>query len=998
MLNLSRILRALKPSRGSITRRDQGRYRPGFDCLEDRSLMSTPPLTPAIALQPVLTGLNGALHVTNAGDGSNRLFIAEQRGVIRVMQPGASTTTVFLNLSNTTVDGVPGLNLVRAPAVPGGSEQGLLGLAFHPDYEVNGRFFLHYTTLEDGSGSMPVNQIVEYQVDPTNPNEALTTETMILRFPAQPFGNHNGGSIEFGNDGYLYSSKGDGGSGGDPGNRAQDRRDTIAGVNNENSWFGKVHRIDINGPDQFPEDPFRNYAIPASNPFVGLMVSGPLGTEPLEPAREEIYAYGVRNPYRFSFDRPTGQLWLGDVGQGQREEINIIVQGGNYGWRAFEGTRVQTGADPLVANPGATIFPITEYGVETVPGGSRSVTGGQVYRGTQSALPEGAYLFGDFVTGQLMVYTNGWRFSLQTLQLPSSFGVDEDGEIYITSFNGTMQRVVNPNLGVRILDSGGADFATTASFLPFPAQGFGNDVHYAPAGAGKEAADWTFTGLTPGRYRVSATWSPHPNRATDSPFTVYDGPAGNGPSLGTFPIDQETAPGTFVEKGIRWQDLSTGSFVITGTTLSVRLTDAANEFVIADAVRVERMGDADDPEIVVQQGEFDLADNTGVAIFDGAPVGGALAKTFFVFNMGGADLTLSDLTATGGFSILSGFVSTKLAPGDATTFQIQIDTAKAGLFNGTVSFTTNDADEDPFDFTVVGAVGGATFTQIIDNDDPGYADSGFTPFAGQGFANGVAFADAGTGFREALPATPAGNAPAFATWTFSGLTPGLYRVSATWSSDANRATNAPFVIRDGSTILDQVRINQELDPDDYSADGGVWKNLGGPYLISSGTIEVLLTNAANEYVIADAIRIERLPFDPTWIIDDGDGFPSFVATPGFVPFESQGFKNNVSYANPGTGSETATFTFDGLVDDATYKVSITWTPHPNRATNAPFTVNGGSPIFVNQEQSPEDFRAAGASWQILGNFAAASGQIEVQLTDFADEYVIADAVLIERLT
>src|SRR6185436_14014264 len=231
--------------------------------------------------------------------------------LIKVLQPGGAVPTVFLDL--------------RAKVSFGG-ERGLLGLAFHPDYETNGRFFVDYTRLPDGT-----TVIAEYHASVANPNVADPAETVLLTI-AQPFANHNGGMIAFGPDGYLYIGMGDGGSANDPGARAQ----------NVDELLGKILRIDVD----HAASPTQLYSSPADNPFAGAIAG-----------RDEIYAWGFRNPWRFSFDRQTGALIAGDVGQSAREEIDVVVKGGNYGWRTFEGT-LCTGLDPPPCNPAPFIMPI----------------------------------------------------------------------------------------------------------------------------------------------------------------------------------------------------------------------------------------------------------------------------------------------------------------------------------------------------------------------------------------------------------------------------------------------------------------------------------------------------------------------------------------------------------------------------------------------------------------------------------------------------------------
>jgi hypothetical protein len=296
---------------------------------------------------------------------------------------------------------------IRAKVLSGG-EQGLLGLAFHPDHEVNGRFFVFYTR--------PVDRalvIAEYGLT-GDPDVADTDETVVLIIPHPTHDNHNGGMLAFGHDGYLYIGVGDGGSANDPPDNAQ----------NLDVLLGKILRIDVDPPagSGLP------YVSPPTNPFVGMA-----------GARDEIFAYGLRNPWRFSFDRLTGQQWVADVGQGQREEVDTpILSGGNYGWRVYEGTRC-TGNDPSLCNPGSYLFPLFEY-MHT--GGRCSITGGYVYRGQQSAVGDGTYVYGDFCTGEIF----GWNGSTTALLLDtslniSSFGEDERGEIYVVGLGGTVSRI-----------------------------------------------------------------------------------------------------------------------------------------------------------------------------------------------------------------------------------------------------------------------------------------------------------------------------------------------------------------------------------------------------------------------------------------------------------------------------------------------------------------------------------------------------------------------------
>lgn len=367
----------------------------------------------AIQLQPVLTGLSSPVFVTHARDGSNRLFVVEQGGIIKVLQPGATAPTEFLNITSRVLSG---------------GERGLLGLAFHPDYETNRRFFVNYTRQTDGA-----TVIAEYRVSTGNPNVADTTEIIHLIIP-QPFPNHNGGMIEFGQDGFLYIGMGDGGSANDPGNRAQ----------NIEELLGKMLRIDVDTPDGSVP-----YSSPASNPFFGPTAG-----------RDEIYAYGFRNPFRWSFDRQTGVLWAGDVGQGQREEIDNVTLGGNYGWRIFEGTLCTNLGPTACTACGNCIPPVGEY---SHTGGRCSITGGYVYRGTRQTFAPGTYIFADFCTGEIFRLNGSAPALLLDTSLGiSSFGEDQAGELYVVDLGGSVFRIVNPNNSV---DTVGVYRPTTATFF-----------------------------------------------------------------------------------------------------------------------------------------------------------------------------------------------------------------------------------------------------------------------------------------------------------------------------------------------------------------------------------------------------------------------------------------------------------------------------------------------------------------------------------------------------
>lgn len=374
----------------------------------------------AISLKAVTSGLSAPIGIASANDGSNRLFIIEQGGKIRIVANGILTRTPFLDISSRIVSG---------------GELGLLGLAFHPSYSTNGRFFVNYT--RNGANGLET-VIAEYAVSDTDPNLASSRSEKILLTFRQPFENHNGGMIAFGPDGYLYIGTGDGGAGGDPQGNGQ----------NLGTLLGKILRIDV--------DSAVPYAIPPSNPF----------TNRLAPAvRSEIWAYGLRNPWRFSFDRLTGRLFAGDVGQDLWEEVDIIVKGGNYGWNTMEGNHCYSPEQNC--NTTGLTLPISEYDHNT----GSSITGGYVYRGTDVPSLSGKYVFGDFGSGVVWalseVATGEWqREQLLKTGNISSFGEDEHGELYLADYSGTIRQFVETGTSQPTINAGG--IVSAASYLPGP--------------------------------------------------------------------------------------------------------------------------------------------------------------------------------------------------------------------------------------------------------------------------------------------------------------------------------------------------------------------------------------------------------------------------------------------------------------------------------------------------------------------------------------------------
>jgi len=375
-----------------------------MSCDMSEAQQKTTTVVPAYELALAFPNLefNQPVELTSPNDGTDRIFVIAQQGKIHVFPNKANATNapVFLDISNKVVSG---------------GERGLLGLAFHPDYKSNGYFYVNYT-----GGNPLQTYISRFKVNSSNPNTAdPSSEVVLLQF-RQPYSNHNGGKVAFGKDGFLYVAVGDGGSGGDPQNNAQNRKE----------YLGKILRLDVNKTSGSTP-----YAIPADNPFKGNN----------EGYREEIFAYGVRNPWRFSFDHTTGALWAGDVGQNKIEEISIIQKGGNYGWRLMEADAC---FDPKDCDKSNLQLPIYSYQQGSDTG--RSVTGGYVCRDKNLAGLEGKYIYGDFVSGNIWALTfNGNKAVKNDLITKvesglSSFGEDSKNGLYVLSYGAGKIYKFNP--------------------------------------------------------------------------------------------------------------------------------------------------------------------------------------------------------------------------------------------------------------------------------------------------------------------------------------------------------------------------------------------------------------------------------------------------------------------------------------------------------------------------------------------------------------------------
>jgi glucose/arabinose dehydrogenase len=357
-----------------------------------------------IGLQRVISGLNVPVELVNAGD--SRLFIVEQGGLIRILN---------IQGNNSTINAIPFLD-VNTIVNQGGGEKGLLGLAFHPNYATNGTFFISYTRplATPVSGVDCENVIAKYQVS-SNRDIANINGTVVLTIQ-QPYNNHNGGCIRFGTDGYLYIGIGDGGSANDPENRSQ----------NLNTLLGKLLRINV--------DNTTTYTIPQDNPFVGI------------DGRDEIWAYGLRNPWKFSFDTTNNQLWIADVGQNTWEEINrqpTTAVGLNYGWRCKEGNVDFITVPACTSTLTAPLVTVSHARPESYC----SITGGYVYRGTQYPNLFGKYIFGDFCNDKIGITDSTTGATTYTNDLGdysiSSFGEDNSKNLYLVDYEGTIYKITD---------------------------------------------------------------------------------------------------------------------------------------------------------------------------------------------------------------------------------------------------------------------------------------------------------------------------------------------------------------------------------------------------------------------------------------------------------------------------------------------------------------------------------------------------------------------------
>ncbi len=356
---------------------------------------TAPPSANSVALTTVVSGLANPVDLQQPNDGTSRLFAVEQAGTIRIVVNGSVLPAPFLDItSKVTFQG----------------EMGLLGLAFDPSFAQNQVFYVHYDRTVGGHRQ---SVIAQYKVS-SDPNVADPASERILLTVDQPFDNHKGGQLAFGPDGFLYITLGDGGSEGDPQGNGQ----------NKNTLLGKILRIDVNSTSGG-----RQYAIPADNPFAAG------GGSP------EIFAYGLRNPWRMSFDRTSGRLFAGDVGGDRFEEVDIIQRGNNYGWNIMEASHCFN--PPTGCDTSGLTMPIAEYSHSE----GEAIVGGYVYHGSKIPTLQNAYIFGDYGSGKIWTLTEngsgGWTRTplLSTGGNISSFGQDQAGEVYVVDLSGTVSQL-----------------------------------------------------------------------------------------------------------------------------------------------------------------------------------------------------------------------------------------------------------------------------------------------------------------------------------------------------------------------------------------------------------------------------------------------------------------------------------------------------------------------------------------------------------------------------
>lgn len=479
--------------------------------------------------------------------------------------------------------------------------------------------------------------------------------------------------------------------------------------------------------------------------------------------------------------------------------------------------------------------------------------------------------FGSTTTGAPVVKTltvtntGTQNLTLTSLDLPSGFSVASGFSAALVAPGASATVSIRFDAGSVGLSSGTATFATndpnapsfsltlTGTGVGFASirndntatytgtwsvgtTGFNSDTHYKAKGTGAATANWTFTNLDPGVYRVAATWTAKATAASNASYTVLDGAV----SAGTGTLNQRLVPGSRTISGIKWADI--GTFSITGSRLTVRLSDAADGIVLADAIRIDRVDNlAGGAEVSVKAAGVSLATGGAVA-FGSSPSGTPVSRVFTVRNVGGSDLDLSSFNLPAGFVMATPPDRTLVTPGSSATFTVRTASGAPGTYSGALTLGTSDSDEGTFSINL-----STTVTARVATIDDGDA----------GFVLGGTWGAATTGYLGDSRAHLAGTGSSTATWKFNGLVAGTYRVYATWVAGSNRASNAPYTITTGGVTLGSVAVDQRVAPAERNVSSAWWKNLGD-FSISGTSLWATLSDAADNRVVADAVRIERV--------------------------------------------------------------------------------------------------------------------------------------------
>lgn len=517
---------------------------------------------------------------------------------------------------------------------------------------------------------------------------------------------------------------------------------------------------------------------------------------------------------------------------------------------------VRLGTTPLADGTGVVDFGSTEAGTSV----TRTITiknegDAPLVLGSTVTLPAGYSLVNSWNGATL---APGQSVAL-AIRLNATSAGDYNGTLQIVSndadegtYDLLLRGAVNeqppppPPPVVSIIDNGAAGFSTTGPWIPYGGLGYqGNIAYDANPSSGNATASWTFQ-VQPGVYRVAATWAGQWNLATNAQYTIRD----NGVVRATAQVNQRSGPNDFTSDGATWENLG-GNIVVTGNTLTVTLANNGNGYVFADAVRIERVGEPPSgPEVNLFEGVTPLADGTGAVNFGSTSTGTPLTKTFTVRNDGFDPLVLQpNISLPAGYSLVAGFGATTLAAGESTTFRVRLDAASAGTYGGTLTFRSNDADEGEYTITLQGTVADVPpppVVQILDDGSPGFTTSGpWIRHPGLGLGGDILY-DANQTRGDAT-----------ARWTFQ-VEPGVYRVAATWHQQWNLATRATYRVLDGSTTLGTAQLNQRAGADDFVDQGVAWEDFGRTFVVTGGTLTIELSNVADAYVFADAIRIEKV--------------------------------------------------------------------------------------------------------------------------------------------